>query len=161
MADTKITRRARPTAFVPSMGTVADDFRKRFDTMVDAFFGNELEFPTLGWSPAVEVSEDDKEFTVAAELPGLAAKDVKVDFDNGVLTIRGEKQSERKEEKDDRKFYVWERVYGNFQRSFPFPGAVTPEKIVAEFKDGVLTVKLPKTEAAQSQKKVVQVNGAK
>ncbi len=103
----------------------------------------------MDWFPAVNVSEADGEFTVTAELPGLAAKDVKVDFCDGTLTIRGEKTEEETKKEDDRKYYRWERQFGSFHRSFPFPGGIDESRIVAEFKDGILAVRLPKAEEAK------------
>lgn len=82
-------------------------------------------------------------FTVTAELPGMNATDVTADFEDGYLTIKGEK-SETKTEKD-KKYYVWERNYGSFGRSFSFPTPVEQDRIKATFENGVLTVTLPKT----------------
>lgn len=107
----------------------------------------------LGWNPAVEIAETPDEFTVTAELPGMIAKDVTADFEDGMLTIKGEK-TETKTEKD-KKYYVWERSYGSFERSFSFPAGVDQDKIKASFENGVLTVSLPKTkEAKVSGKKI-------
>ncbi len=111
-------------------------------------------FRDRSWSiaPAVDVTEKDKEFEVTAELPGLDEKDVEVKLANGNLTIKGEKKEEKEERKKD--YYVSERRYGSFVRSFPLPEGVNPDKIEASFAKGVLTIKLPKTAEAQAEKKI-------
>ena len=101
--------------------------------------------------PYVEVSESDRELKVEAELPGMDEKDVEVLLDNGVLTLRGEKRSET----EDKNRRVSERYYGRFERQIPLPVDVQEDKIIASFKKGVLTVKLPKSaEAADRVKKI-------
>ncbi|HSR73074.1 MAG TPA: Hsp20/alpha crystallin family protein [Kiloniellales bacterium] len=109
-----------------------------------------------GWSrgglaPRVDVSEDDKEIQVVAELPGLEEKDVEVTFADGLLTIRGER--EQSSEKDDKRFYLKERSYGAFQRVIPLVAEIDEDKVKATFDKGVLTVVLPKTESAKSKVK--------
>ena len=110
-------------------------------------------FHDRSWNiaPAVDVSEKDKEFEIMAELPGLDEKDVEVKLANGNLTIKGEKKEEKEEREKD--YYLSERRYGSFVRSFPLPEGVNADKIEASFAKGVLTVKLPKTAEAQAEKK--------
>jgi len=98
-------------------------------------------------SPAVDLSEDDKSYIVTAELPGVGKDDVTVELNEDVLTIRGEKKSER-EEKKDRSHWV-ERSYGSFARSFTLPPTAQAEELKASFKDGVLRIEIPKKEAAK------------
>jgi HSP20 family protein len=98
-------------------------------------------------SPAVDLSEDEKSYVVTAELPGVGKDDVTVELNEDVLTIRGEKKSER-EEKKDRSHWV-ERSYGSFVRSFTLPPTAQPEEMKASFKDGVLRIEIPKKEAAK------------
>lgn len=93
--------------------------------------------------PAIDLHEDDGSFVVTAELPGVRKEDVVVELENGVLTLRGEKRSER-EEKKERRRYV-ERSYGAFSRSFTLPPNVDGDRIHADFADGVLTVTIPKS----------------
>jgi HSP20 family protein len=100
------------------------------------------------------VSETDKEIKVSAELPGLEDKDVKVQLANGVLAISGEKKTETEDK--DRLFS--ERYYGRFERRIPIDD-VDEDKILASFKNGVLTVTLPKAPQAQSKVKRIAVNG--
>ena len=129
----------------------------------DAFRGFEGfgvgRFPSLvsaratGW-PNVEVSETDKEVRVIAEMPGLEEKDVEVLLDDDVLTLRGEKRSETEDK--DRQFS--ERFYGQFERRIALDTEVEEAKIDARFKNGVLTITLPKTERAQSKAKRIAIN---
>ena len=93
-------------------------------------------------APSVDISEDDSEFIVTAELPGTRPEDVTVELEDDVLTIRGEKRSEREEKKEKRRFV--ERSYGTFSRSFTLPANADPERVSAAFKDGVLTVHIGK-----------------
>lgn len=98
-----------------------------------------------GFVPAVDVHESEKEWTVTAELAGAKPEDVNVEIENGVLTIRGEKKSEREEKREHGR--VIERSFGSFTRSFTLPSSVAADRIEAGFKDGVLTVTIPKAEA--------------
>jgi HSP20 family protein len=103
--------------------------------------------------PSVDVRENDKEIIVEAELPGMEQDDVDVTLRDGMLTVKGEKKSERKEEKDD--FHITERSYGSFQRSFRLPDTVDEEKITANLENGVLRVTLQKKpEAVKAEKKI-------
>ena len=99
------------------------------------------------WSPSVEISEDDKEWLVKADLPDVKKDDVKVTVENGVLTITGERKFEK--EQKDKKYHRIERGYGSFFRSFTVPEGTEDAKVGAEFKDGVLKVHLPKGEKAK------------
>ncbi len=98
----------------------------------------------VGWMPPVEIEERPDELVLSMELPGLAREQVDVSFDDGVLTIRGEKTEEKDENAKDRKLHVWERRYGAFHRSFTLPRTLDVSKISAEFTRGVLRVRLPK-----------------
>lgn len=99
--------------------------------------------------PAVDVSEDEKEVTVKAELPGLEAKDVELTLESGVLTIRGEKKFEGEEKKEN--YHRIERSYGSFVRAVPLPREVKSDKVKAKFDKGVLTVTMPKAEKAETR----------
>jgi len=108
--------------------------------------------------PAVDVSEDDKAFKITAELPGMSEKNIDVTVTGDLVVLKGEKQQEREEKGKNR--YLSERSYGSFQRSFYLPEGVARDKVTAEFKDGVLTVTLPKTVEAQAQQKKIEVKAA-
>jgi HSP20 family protein len=97
-----------------------------------------------GLVPAMDVSENDEHYAISVELPGARKEDVHVELHEGVLTVRGEKTSER-EEKKERSRYV-ERCYGSFSRSLRLPPDANPERLDASFKDGVLSITIPKTE---------------
>lgn len=96
------------------------------------------------WLPAVDIIEDEKEYLIKAELPEVNKDDVKVTLDNGAVVIRGERKFEKEEK--DKKYHRIERGYGTFMRSFTLPNDANPAGICAEFKDGVLHVRLPKSE---------------
>jgi HSP20 family protein len=108
--------------------------------------------------PAVDVAETEKGYEITAELPGMDEKNIEVKFADGVLTIKGEKKDEKEEKKKD--YYVSERSYGSFQRSFQVPDGVDTDKIEATFKKGVLTVALPKSAEAQKAAKKIDVKAA-
>lgn len=112
----------------------------------------------LGWSgswPKVEVAESEKEIRLVAEVPGLDENDVEVLLDGDVVTLRGEKKAETEDK--DRQFS--ERFYGRFERSFALGAEVEEDKVAARFKNGVLTVTLPKTERARTKAKRIAING--
>jgi len=107
------------------------------------------------WAPSVDISEDDKEWLIKAELPEVKKEDVKVTVENGVLTITGERKFEKEEK--DKKYHRIERSYGNFCRSFTLPEGADGAKVSAEFKQGMLEVRLPKNEKAKSKTVEVKV----
>lgn len=106
---------------------------------------------TMDWLPAVNVEETKAELVLTAELPGMTQEDVEIELENNVLTIRGTKNQTR-EEGEDRRYHLWERRWGSFQRSFTLPRSVSPEKIGANFDNGILTVHMPKVAEARSRR---------
>jgi HSP20 family protein len=100
-------------------------------------------------SPAVDLSENESNFVITAELPGVRREDVTVELHENVLTLRGEKKSER-EEKKDRTHWV-ERSYGSFSRAFTLPPSAVSEQLKASFSDGVLKIEIPKKEATKAR----------
>ena len=102
--------------------------------------GQEEPMAVAEWSPLVDISEDDKEYLIKAELPEVKKEDVKVTAENGTLTIMGERRYEKEDK--SKKYHRVERAYGSFGRSFSFPDDASPGQVRAEFKDGVLTVHL-------------------
>jgi HSP20 family protein len=133
------------------MNRLFDDVFRGFET--PSGFGR-LSGTGLGW-PNVELSDADKELRITAELPGLEERDVEVVLEDGVLTLRGEKKSETEDK--DRQFS--ERVYGRFERRIAVGSEIEQDKVKAAFKNGVLTVTLPKTEKARSNAKRITING--
>lgn len=109
----------------------------------------------LNVSPAIDIVEKDKAFEVTAELPGLDAKNIDIQLSDDLLTIKGEKQEEKEEKTKDR--YVSERRYGSFRRSLQVPGSVDAGKIEAAFKNGILTITLPKSPEAEKKQKTIPV----
>jgi HSP20 family protein len=123
--------------------------RREMDRVLERFFGEPsgTERAVGTWTPRTNVTETKDSLTITAELPGLEAKDVDVAVSGDMLTIKGEKKQE-KEEKDEY-HHVVERTYGAFSRMVRLPAPVAADKIKASFKNGVLTVTLPKTEEAK------------
>jgi HSP20 family protein len=134
-------------------------FRQEMNSLFDTFFrGFELE-PFKGrfgaFSPSVDVKESDKDISVTAELPGLDDKDIDVSLSRDSLTIKGEKKEEKEEKGKD--YYRMERSFGSFSRTIPLPAEIDVDKVKAEFKKGLLTVTLPKSEKAIKEKKKISV----
>jgi HSP20 family protein len=137
--------------------TLHREMNRLFDDVFRGFgppcrIGSPLMEGQFGW-PRLEFSETDKAVTVSAELPGLSEKDVQVEIINGILSIRGEKKSERGDESK----FVSERYYGSFERQIPLEG-VEEDKAQAEFRNGVLTVTLPKSEQSSRHVKRIAIN---
>lgn len=146
--------------------TVWNPFREldEVQNRLGSFFGGG--FPRFGngngglkvaeWSPQVDITEDDKEYLVKADLPDLKKDDVKVTVENGVLSISGERKSEKEEK--GKKFHRIERSYGSFERTFTMPDDAETAKMKADFKEGVLRVHVPKSPTAQPKKIDVKVD---
>ncbi|HYL01771.1 MAG TPA: Hsp20/alpha crystallin family protein [Steroidobacteraceae bacterium] len=130
---------------------------KMFDRL-PGFFGYRPllgagEYRDFDWTPSVDISETDKEYLIRAALPAVKKEDVKVTYEDGMLTLSGERRKEQ--EYKGEKFHKVESFYGNFSRSFELPDAINAQTITAETKDGVLTVHVPKTKA--EARKVAQI----
>jgi HSP20 family protein len=118
--------------------------------------GQEELMAVAEWCPLVDISEDDQEYLIKAELPDVKKEDVKVTAEAGTLTIMGERKFEKEEK--GRRYHRVERAYGTFGRSFSLPDDASPAKVSAEFKDGVLTVHLVKDEKAKPQQVEVKIS---
>ncbi|HEX5528810.1 MAG TPA: Hsp20/alpha crystallin family protein, partial [Methylomirabilota bacterium] len=123
--------------------------KKEMDRLLDRFWeGDFPQLPAMGdWVPALDVSETKDAIMVKAEVPGMDSTDIQLSLHDQTLTLKGEKKQE-KEEKDER-YHRVERSYGAFTRSVRLPVAVDASKVTASFKNGLLTVTLPKTPAAK------------
>lgn len=132
-----------------------DELEARMQRMLEGNLFAESFAQPLGFLPATDVSETKDLVTLAIELPGLEKKDLDIDIEDGVLTVRGEKLEEKKE--DDKKYHLVERTYGSFQRAFALPRTVDTTKITAEFEKGVLKVLLPKTPESQAKSHRVDI----
>jgi HSP20 family protein len=117
--------------------------------------GQEEQIAVPEWTPLVDVSEDEKEYLIKAELPEVKKEEVKVTAEGGTLTISGERKFEKVMQ--TKKYHRIERAYGSFGRSFSLPEDADPAKVTAEFKDGLLTVHLVKTEKTKPQQIEVKV----
>jgi HSP20 family protein len=104
------------------------------------------------WIPRVNVEETKDELLLSAELPGMSHDDVSIELENNLLTISGEKNEQRTEGDEERRYHLWERRYGAFQRSFTLPRTVKADDIQASFDNGILTVRMPKVAEAKTRK---------
>jgi HSP20 family protein len=148
--------------------------REEMDRLFDDFFGGSPKMPfrrridTDPWRrfqgmfeatfPTTDVVEGEQAYTITAELPGMSEKEIEISLSADMLTLKGEKKEEREEKGQNR--YVSERRYGSFQRSFALPEDSDPDKIEAAFKNGVLTVTLPKRPEAQTKRRKIEVKAA-
>ena len=133
-----------------------DDLRRMEARLWEPFFRFPF-FPeenqATGWNPAVDVLEEHDRIVVKVEAPGMEEKDLRVTFEDGILTVSGERQFERK---DDRNYHRIERAYGSFTRQFTLPRSVDASQIVANYRNGVLDIEIPKKE--ESRPKQIQIN---
>lgn len=139
--------------------------RNRLQRFFEEPFGLDLRLPTIDekrmerlmWTPAVEATETPTEYQVTAELPGISPENVEVSIAEGMLTLKGHKLEEKKEGEKDRTFHLWERSYGEFQRTFRFPVPVNEQKVAAEFTNGILRVTVPKMEQTPPASRTVPI----
>lgn len=141
--------------------------REEMDRLFDSFLsGFPTGFPTFGrvpslrsdgefLVPSVDVRESDREVVIEADLPGIDEKDISVTLQDGVLTLRGEKKAETKEEREN--YHLMERSYGSFQRSLRLPDTVDEDKVEARFDKGVLKITMPKRPDAISRQKRIEI----
>jgi HSP20 family protein len=137
-----------------SQGLMRTPFRTRlfdFDPL------RRFESAFTGAVPTAEVAEKPGEFVVTVELPGIDQKSVDIDLTGSLLTIKGEKREEREEDKKEKHYHLSERRYGAFSCSFTLPETVAQDRITAAMKDGVLTLTLPKTEAATKPARKIEI----
>src|SRR6267143_3388897 len=138
-----------------------DEAQNRLNRFFLGGFPNRMgsgEIPSLtvaDWSPEVDISEDDRGYLLKADLPEMKKDDVRVTVEDGILSVSGERKSEKEDQK--RKFHRIERSVGNFRRSFTLPEDADSTKVTAEFRDGVLKVHLPTTTKASSKAIEVEV----
>jgi len=153
-----IVKWQRPTLTTwPSFGRLSD-LRDEIDRLFESPLTELTRTSNLlsGWTPALDVYEDKDNYTVKAELPGMKKEEIEVSLHEGTLSISGERKSESKHE--DAEVYRAERFFGRFQRTVSLPSAVAVDKVKAAYKDGILTITLPKTEEAKPKHIDVAVN---
>jgi HSP20 family protein len=175
MADTaiEVKKTSAPAAARPSGADALQSFRNEVDRLFDQFWRIGFGLPSLRrmfepeplWrgettpfsftAPMVDFSEDDKAFHITADLPGMNEKDINVTLSGDMLTITGERREETEEK--ERNYYFSERRFGSFRRAFSLPEGVDRDKIDATFKNGVLSLTLPKTAEAMKQQKKIDV----
>ncbi|GIX02405.1 MAG: Hsp20/alpha crystallin family protein [Thermogutta sp.] len=144
MTRTLVPWTASPTRLFESL-------RREMNELMDQFFGGENGTELGLWfAPRVNVAETDTAFEVSVDLPGMKPEDFSVELKEGHLWITGERRQETEEK--GKTYHRVERQYGRFQRVIPLPAAVNPDKIEAEYKDGVLRITLPKDESAQPKR---------
>ncbi len=142
-------------AWPSSLWNMQREINRMFDDVVGGGMQDDASTGLSMWTPPVDIVEHETEYEVKVELPGVRKDDVKITLESSVLTIRGEKKQE-KEIKEDNLHRI-ERSYGSFQRSFTLPTTVKSDKIEANYRDGVLTVTLPKAEEAKPKQITVSV----
>jgi HSP20 family protein len=158
----------------PAPWSPFQDLRREIDRIFDSFRLGSWDFPfgrrafelELPWpreagfaiAPAVDFAENEKEYELTAELPGMNEKDIEIKLSDDMLTIKGEKKEEKEER--EKGYYVSERRYGSFRRTFQLPAGADTGKIEASFAKGVLTVKIPKTAEAQKSEKTISIKAA-
>ena len=125
-----------------------------FEDTLNRFFA--VPAASRPWSPAVDILENEQELTLKADVPDMTEKDIAIQIENGTLTIKGERKFEKKDDKSG--YHRIERSYGAFSRSFSLPDTVEAEKVNAAYKNGVLTVTLPKKELAKPRVIEVKVS---
>ena len=139
-----------------------NDVETLFNRMLPTGFVNWPRMALMGnggknieWTPSADISETAKEYVIRAELPAVQKEDVSVTYEDGVITIKGERKQKREDKNE--KFHRVESFYGSFERSFSLPENAKSDAISCESKDGVLTVRIPKSESAKGQVKQIAV----
>lgn len=148
-----------PARELATFPTDVMNMQREINKMFDNFFhGGTVDdgsFGTSLWTPAVDVAEHEDAYQVKVELPGVSKDDVKITMQDNILTIRGEKKQEKESKSSN--YHRVERSYGSFQRSFTLPTSVKHDRIEASYKDGILTIALPKAEEAKPKQIEVKV----
>lgn len=131
--------------------------REEIDRLFDSFFGRvpQVAERETTWTPAINLEETQNEYIVHAELPGLKKEDIKVHVSEDSVTISGERKVEREEK--GRTYHRVEMAYGKFQRTIYLPGEVIPDKAKASYKDGILTITIPKSETAKPKEIEIEI----
>jgi len=136
--------------------TLQERMNRLFEDLIPATRKGGEELNTGTFYPSVDIYEGEKDITLKAELPGIDKKDVHVEINDGVITLRGERKIEKEDKKEH--YHRVERSYGSFNRSFTLPTTVDSGKVKANYKDGILEVTLPRKEEAKPKSIPVEVN---
>jgi HSP20 family protein len=132
-----------------------DRYNKSGGKNISKQYGTDLSF--ADWAPSVDIEEAEDKYVIKADLPGVDKKDINVKLENGVLSIRGEKRTEKETGKGTKRHRT-ERFHGTFARSFTLPEAVKSDKVDASYKDGVLLLAIPKAEEAKPKSIDIKVS---
>jgi HSP20 family protein len=145
------------SGFAREVDQLQDSIQRMFDNPFSVASARFPRIEALAWVPPFEISESEQEIVMTVELPGLDKHDVRIDIIDDVLTLRGEKKSEHTEKGEKKEFFLEERSYGVFERSFTLPPSVSVETISARFEKGVLTITLPKTEVMKPRGREIAI----
>ena len=168
--EAKTGKHGMPHAAVHPFESLRREMNRLFDDFSGDFWTSAFRRPNfeiapfwrhdaaLASAPAVDIAESDNAFEITADMPGLDEKSIEVTVNSDMITIKGGKEEEKEEKKKD--YYLHERRFGSFERSFRIPDAVDAEKIEASFHKGVLNVKLPKKAGAQHPEKKIAIKAA-
>lgn len=141
-----------------SSRSIASDFFDEMEKFVGDFArSTNTHYDERQFDPACDVTENDEHFAMSLDIPGMKKEDIKIELNDNVLTVSGERKREVKSDKTE-KFQRYEKSYGFFKRSFSLPRTVDGEKVEAQYNDGVLELILPKTQAAKSRTIEIQSN---
>ena len=153
-----IVRWSPARELMPALSEEMFVMRRQINRMFDNLFRGEApesaDLPSI-WNPSVDIAERESEYVVKVELPGVSKDDVRITLEDALLTIRGEKKQEK--ESKEASYHRMERSYGSFQRSFTLPASVKADRIEASYRDGILTVTLPKADEARRKQIEVRV----
>ena len=141
--------------WVPRSTSIINDM----DNMLSDVFNNNWNFPVCtktNWSPPVDVKETDDSFTLTADIAGLTKKDLNVNVSNGIISISGERKFQNEKENDN--YHYRERQYGSFLRTFNLPETVKEEEITANFKNGILSIEIPKEEVVFPKERQIKIS---
>jgi HSP20 family protein len=134
-------------------------FQDEMNRLFNEFFASTPDRGETGvfpWNPLVDIAETKDDIVVKAEIPGMKKDDIKIVIQDNILTLKGERQEEKQEK--DKRYHRVERSYGSFERSFSLPVSVKVDKVKADYKDGVLTITLPKAEEAKPKEVSVNIS---
>jgi HSP20 family protein len=139
-----------------NMTTLQDRINRVFDEAANRSNGYDDEVSKCDWRPIVDIYDSEKAIVINAELPGVTKDNITLDVKENILTLKGERKSGAEAKKEN--YYRMERCFGNFERAFTLPSAVDPEKITANFKDGILKIEIPKLEEKRPRQISINVN---
>ena len=137
----------------PELKTLQTQLNRIFEPFARFSAGDE-DLVSGTWVPPVDVAETQEKIIVRAEVPGMKQQDIAIEFENGLLTLRGERKIDKE---NGASFLRVERTYGNFSRSFTLPRTVDPEKITASYREGILEIEVPKREEAKPKQIKIEV----